>query len=83
MNDLEGALQCYEHALKYNTWSVPAMQGIACIMRIKDMFPQAVDYLRAIIKIEPNHGEVWGSLGAFSSRPRHVRIAETEQDIAF
>ena len=63
MNDFDGAIVCYEHALKYNTWSVPAMQGIACILRAKDLFPQAVEYLRTILKVDPANGEVWGSLG--------------------
>ncbi|KAF2636423.1 TPR-like protein [Massarina eburnea CBS 473.64] len=63
MQDLDGAYQCYEQALKYNSWSVPAMQGIACILRTKDHFPQAVEYLRTILKVDPANGEVWGSLG--------------------
>ncbi|KAF2190842.1 TPR-like protein [Zopfia rhizophila CBS 207.26] len=63
MQDLDGAIQCYEQALKYNSWSVPAMQGIACILRTKDHFPQAVEYLRTILKVDQANGEVWGSLG--------------------
>jgi Tfp pilus assembly protein PilF len=63
MNDLDGAMECYQHALKHNPWSVPAMQGIACILRTKDLFHQAVEYLRTILKVEPTNGEVWGSLG--------------------
>jgi tetratricopeptide (TPR) repeat protein len=65
MQDLDGAIQCYEQALKFNSWSVPAMQGIACILRTKDHFPQAVEYLRTILKVDPANGEVWGSLGTF------------------
>lgn len=67
MNDLDGAVQCYEQALKYNQWSVPAMQGIACILRTKDQFPQAVEFLRTILKVDPANGEVWGSLGKLTS----------------
>ena len=63
MQDLDGALQCYEQALKYNQWSIPAMQGIAAILRTKDHFPQAVEYLRTILKVDPANGDVWGSLG--------------------
>jgi general transcriptional corepressor CYC8 len=63
MNDLDGAVHCYENALKFNSWSIPAMQGIACILRTKDHFPQAVEYLRTILKVDPANGEVWGSLG--------------------
>lgn len=67
MNDLDGAINCYEHALKFNSWSVPAMQGIAGILRTKDLFPQAVEYLRTILKIDTANGEIWGSLGTHPS----------------
>jgi glucose repression mediator protein len=63
MNDFDGAMQCYEQALKFNQWSVPAMVGIACILRTKDAFPAAVEYLRTILKVDPANGDVWGSLG--------------------
>ncbi|KAH3945914.1 hypothetical protein HBH98_110840 [Parastagonospora nodorum] len=63
MNDYDGAMQCYEQALKFNQWSVPAMVGIACILRTKDAFPAAVEYLRTILKVDPANGDVWGSLG--------------------
>ncbi|KAF2741086.1 TPR repeat-containing protein [Polyplosphaeria fusca] len=63
MQDLDGAYQCYEHALKHNAWSVPAMQGIACILRARDQFPHAVEYLKTILKVDHANGEVWGSLG--------------------
>ncbi|KAF2195955.1 hypothetical protein GQ43DRAFT_290764, partial [Delitschia confertaspora ATCC 74209] len=63
MGDLDSAINCYEHALKFNSWSVPAMQGIACILRTRDQFPQAVEFLKTILKVDPANGEVWGSLG--------------------
>ena len=39
------------------------MQVIACILRTKDAFPAAVEYLRTILKVDPTNGDVWGSLG--------------------
>jgi tetratricopeptide (TPR) repeat protein len=63
MQDYDGAMQCYQQALNFNKWSVPAMQGIACILRTKDAFPDAVEYLRTILKVDGNNGDVWGSLG--------------------
>lgn len=56
-------MQCYEQALKHNQWSVQAMSGIACILRARDQFPHAVEYLRTILKVDPANGDVWGSLG--------------------
>jgi hypothetical protein len=63
MHDLDGAIGCYEHALRHNSWSVPAMSGIAGILRTKDQFPAATEYLRTILKVESTNGEIWGSLG--------------------
>lgn len=63
MGELDGAIQSYERALTFNTWSVRAMLAISCILRSKDQFTSAVEYLRQIIKVEPNNGEVWSSLG--------------------
>jgi tetratricopeptide (TPR) repeat protein len=63
MGELDGASQAYERAMSFNQWSVPAMLAISCILRSKDQFTAAVEYLRQILKIEPNNGEVWSSLG--------------------
>jgi len=63
MGELDGATQSYERAMNFNQWSVPAMLAISCILRSKDQFTAAVEYLRQIIKIEPGNGEVWSSLG--------------------
>lgn len=66
MSDLDGARQCYDHALRHNNWSVPAMQAISCILRSMEQFPAAVEYLKNILKIDSNNGDVWGSLGMAS-----------------
>lgn len=63
LGDLDGATQAYERAMHHNNWSVPAMLAISCILRSKDQFNQAVDYLRSILKLEAQNGEVWSSLG--------------------
>ncbi|KZF19957.1 TPR-like protein [Xylona heveae TC161] len=63
MGDLDGAMNAYEQAMRHNQWSVPAMNAISCILRTKELFPKAVEYLQNILKIEGNNGEVWGSLG--------------------
>ena len=63
MGELDGAIAAYERAMSFNQWSVPAMLAISCILRSKDQFTAAVEYLRQIIKIDPANGEVWSSLG--------------------
>ena len=71
MGDLDGAIVAYEQALRHNQFSIPAMNAISCILRTKENFPKAVEYLQAIVKLEANNGEVWGSLG-MSSRYGHL-----------
>lgn len=63
MGDLDGAVYAYEQALRHNQYSIQAMNGISCILRTKENFPRAVEYLQGILKLDPNNGEVWGSLG--------------------
>ena len=63
MGELDGATQAYERAMSFNQWSVPAMMAISSILRAKDQFPAAVEYLRLIMKVEPANGEVWSSMG--------------------
>ena len=63
MGDLDGALNAYEQALRHNYQSISAMNAISCILRTKENFPRAVEYLQGILKLDANNGEVWGSLG--------------------
>lgn len=63
MGELDGATQSYERALTFNPRSVPAMLAISCLLRAKDQFTAAVEYLRNILMVEPSNGEVWSSLG--------------------
>lgn len=42
------------------------MQSIASILRVRDNFQAAVEYLKNILKIDVNNGDVWGSLGKIS-----------------
>ena len=65
IGDLDGAIGAYERALQHNQYSIQAMNQISCILRTKEQFPRAVEYLQAILKLDQNNGEVWGSLGAF------------------
>lgn len=63
MGDLDGSMNAYEQALRHNQWSVPAMNAISCILRTKEQFPKAIEYLQNILKLDPTSGETWGSLG--------------------
>ncbi|QIW97335.1 hypothetical protein AMS68_002853 [Peltaster fructicola] len=63
MGELDGAMVAYERAMTFNRRSVQAMLAISCILRSKDQFTAAVEYLKQIIQVEPNDGEVWSSLG--------------------
>lgn len=56
-------MHAYERALHANQNSVPAMNAISLILRTREEFHKAVDFLQAILKIDAQNGEVWGSLG--------------------
>jgi general transcriptional corepressor CYC8 len=61
--DLDGALFAYEQALRHNEWSTQTLNAIACILRTKEEYPKAMEYLKKILSGEPNNGEAWGNLG--------------------
>ncbi|KAH8424688.1 putative transcriptional corepressor Cyc8 [Aspergillus melleus] len=63
MGDLDGAMNAYEQALRHNQWSIPGMNAVSCILRTKEQFPKAIEYLQNILKLDPTSGETWGSLG--------------------
>ena len=65
MGDLDGALYAYEQAMRHNPQSISAMNAISCILRTKEDFRRAVEYLQLILRLDGNNGEVWGSLGKF------------------
>jgi len=68
--DSDGALFAYEQALRHNFQSIQALNAISCILRTKENFPRAVEYLQTILKLDQSNGEVWGSLGSYSrARP--------------
>lgn len=61
--DPDGALFAYEQALRHNYQSLQALNSISCILRTKENFPRAVEYLQMMLKLDGANGEVWGSLG--------------------
>lgn len=66
MGSLEEAMGAYEHALRSNPRSIPALNAISAILRTQEQFPKAVEYLQNILKLDGNNGDVWGSLGESS-----------------
>lgn len=63
MGDYDRAMQAYEAALRLNPYSIIAMNSISCILRTKEQFPKAVEYLQSILNMDNNNGDIWGSLG--------------------
>lgn len=63
MGDLDRAMLAYESALRHNPYSVRAMTYISCILRTREDFPKAMEYLQRILNIDQTNGEIWGSLG--------------------
>jgi len=79
MGELESATQSYERALSFNQNSVRALIAISCILRAKDQFPAAVEYLRQILRIEQNNGDVWSSLGKSAGQRPTITITDSSQ----
>jgi tetratricopeptide (TPR) repeat protein len=65
MGELDGAMGAYEQALRHNQWSIAAMTAISQILRTREQFPKAIEYLQNILKLDPQSGETWGSLGMY------------------
>lgn len=65
LGNLDEAMVAYEHAIRHNPRSIPAMNAISCILRTQEQFSKAVEYLQNILKLDTNNGDVWGSLGRF------------------
>ncbi|KAJ3940210.1 glucose repression mediator protein, partial [Colletotrichum tropicale] len=63
LGNLDEAMKAYDRALQANPQSVAAMNAISLILRTREEFNKAVDYLQAILKIDNTNGEAWGSLG--------------------
>ena len=59
------AIVSYEHALRHNPQSIPAMNAISLILRGREEFSKAAEYLHQILKIDTTNGEAWGSLGMY------------------
>ena len=74
MNNTDEAGFAYERALVANPNSIPAMNAISLMLRSREEFPQAVEYLQRILKLDQQNGEVWGSLGKDTTIDRN-RIA--------
>ena len=79
MGDLDGAMNAYEQALRHNQSSIPAMNAIASILRTKEQFPKAIEFLHHILRLDAGNGEVWGSLG---ESPVHYGLLSMTQLIA-
>ena len=70
LGDHEGALFAYEQALRHNQWSTQTLNSISHILRAKEKYPEAMEYLKNILKVEAANGEAWGNLGKY---PLHVK----------
>lgn len=63
LGNVEDALFAYEQAIRANPNSIQAMNSISAILRTREDFPKAIEYLNQILKIDQSNGEAWGSLG--------------------
>ncbi|KAK4115709.1 TPR-like protein [Canariomyces notabilis] len=59
----DDAMIAYQHALRANPNSIPALNAMSLVLRNREDFPKAAEYLNAILKLDDRNGEAWGSLG--------------------
>lgn len=69
LGNVEDALFAYEQAIRANPNSIQAMNSISAILRTREDFPKAIEYLNQILKIDQSNGEAWGSLGQSTTSP--------------
>jgi glucose repression mediator protein len=79
--DLTEALHAYEHALRANPRSIPAMSAISTILRTQEHFPKAVEYLNQILKLDPANGDCWGSLGELHSSANYEHVTKNNRTL--
>lgn len=63
MGNLDDAMASYERALRTNPNSISAMNAMSSVLRTREDFPKAAEYLNAILKLDEGNGDAWGSLG--------------------
>lgn len=61
--DLSGATESYQYALRYDPGSRAAMEGLARVLIAERRFPEAVAQLGNIVRTDPNDVETWLHLG--------------------
>ncbi|KAL2160375.1 hypothetical protein VTH06DRAFT_1548 [Thermothelomyces fergusii] len=63
MGNLDDAMASYERAIRINPNSIPAMSAMSSVLRTREDFPKAAEYLNAILKLDDRNGEAWSCLG--------------------
>lgn len=63
MGDLDGAMVAYERAFQHNSYSVPALMAISGILRAREQFGRAAEFLQTVTRLDNTNGEMWSNLG--------------------
>ncbi|KAI9891945.1 MAG: glucose repression mediator protein [Vezdaea aestivalis] len=77
--DLDGAKTAYEQCLRHNNWNIAALNAISCILRTKEDFRNAAEYLNKILQVEANNGDepkLWYGIGILYDRYGSLDHAE-------
>ena len=75
MGNLDEAMGAYERALRHNPQSIPAMTAISCVLRTREEFQKAAEYLQAILRLDETNGEAWGNLGMLAFKRLSLDLA--------
>lgn len=63
MNDPERASYSYENVLRHNPYNTKALTQVASIFRMKEQYSKAVVFLRRVLEVDNENGEIWSELG--------------------
>ena len=75
LNDKEGAIKIFEEALKQNSKSLEALDGICDCYYFKHDYENAIKYAKRILVISPNDAKAINRIGNIERKFRHFDIA--------
>ena len=74
LNDLDEAADCFGRALRQHQWSIPALSGLAGVLKNKEEFLAATEHYTTILKIDSANGDAWGCLGKLRGSRRRKSL---------
>lgn len=76
-NDFNGAIECFNDAIRINPNYVSAWNGLGCVENYRRNFDKAIEYCYKAIELDENSSDSWNNLGyAYSYKGNFDRAIE-------